>query len=126
RVKCKRPRGWARGLGMVAAAGFGLPAAPCQFMAGRLGKPLQERSRRSCGAAPDSSSVPLLYRSAAAAVKALGTAAQALHEAIAIVVDRKAEGADQGEERDGVDVLLVAHVGAEVGRDPCARNAPKG
>src|SRR5215813_1574050 len=70
----------------------------------------------------------LLYWSAAATVKALGAARsvlKALDEAIAIVVNRQTERADEGEEGDGVDVLLIPHVRAEVGRDPRAREAPE-
>src|SRR5215467_2215142 len=71
----------------------------------------------------------LLYWSAVAAVKALGTArsvVKPLDEAIAIIIDRQTERADEGEERDGVDVLLISHVRTEVGRNPRARDAPQG
>src|SRR2546428_1018113 len=45
-------------------------------------------------------------------------------DALPVVVERQAEGGDDGDEGDGVDVLLVADVGAEVRRDPRARDPP--
>ena len=43
---------------------------------------------------------------------------------MAIVVERQAERGDDRDEGGRVDVLLLAHVRAEVRRDPCSRQPP--
>src|SRR4029453_18127028 len=60
------------------------------------------------------------------AAGASGLAAEALHDAVAIVVERQAGAHHQSDEHRGVQVLLLAHVGTEVRADPGAGQTPTG
>src|SRR5688572_22849430 len=53
-------------------------------------------------------------------------ATEAGEDALAVVVERQADARHHGDEDDGGDVALLAHVGAEVRADPRPRDAAEG
>src|SRR5215470_13020948 len=57
-------------------------------------------------------------------LRRVALAVEAAHDALAIVVERQADGGHQRDEGHRVDVLLLAHVGAEVRADPRAGQPP--